>query len=313
VKLDARTLSHLLLPPMLWAGNSVVGRLLVGHLPPVTINAVRWALVLIILAPWGWHVWRQAEWVRRRALYLVAIGILGVGSYNALQYLALRTSTPLNVTLIGAGMPMWMMLVGAIGFGQRIQPRQVTGALLCVAGVVLVLSQGQWAVLRDVRFVPGDLLMLLASLVWSIYSWLLARPPASMREGPAWDWATFLWLQVLAGTGWAGLCAALEWQWLGEQAPWPQSADAWATVAVGLVFIVIGPSILAYRGWGLGVRAVGPTIAAFFSNLIPVFAALWSWMLLGLAPSWYHPVALVLITAGIASSSKSTAGPSRRA
>lgn len=70
-----------------------------------------------------------------------------------------------------------------------------------------------------------------------------------------------------------------------------------------MLFIVLGPSIVAYRCWGLGVQAVGPTMASFFGNLTSIFAALWSALLLGQMPQWYHPIALALIMAGIAVSS----------
>lgn len=300
----------LTLPPLMWAGNAVVGRLMVGHMPPVLTNAIRWALVALILAPWAWGALRDRQALRQRWPYLALIGALGVGSYNALQYLALRTSSPLNVTLIGASMPMWMMLVGVVGFGQRATARQMAGAVLSCAGVVLVMSQGRWEVLRHVQLVPGDLLMLLAALAWSVYSWLLARPPRAMGEGPSWNWAEFLWMQVLFGLVWAAACSGLELGLEAGELPWPADVLAWTTVAAGLLFIALGPSILAYWGWGQGVQAVGPTVAAFFSNLTPVFAALWAWLLLGMAPRWYHPVAFVLIAAGIAvSSSKPAARP----
>ena len=303
---------------MMWAGNAVVGRMLVGAMPPVAMNALRWGIVAVLLAPLAWRVCAAPREVLRRWPYLALIGMLGVGSYNALQYLALRTSTPLNVTLIGASIPVWMMLVGRIGFGQTLHARQLAGAALSVLGVLLVLAQGQWSVLLQVRLVPGDVLMLLASLAWALYSWLLAKPPAHMRgaERPAWDWAEFLWVQVLFGGLWALGCSVVEAHWLGSHVAtdiglsaqlgaassvpaWPTEPSTWA----GLLFIVIGPSILAYRCWGLGVQAVGPNLAAFFINLTPVFAALWSALFLGQWPNWYHPCALLLITAGIAVSS----------
>lgn len=288
---------------MLWAGNAVVGRMLVPLFPAVGLNVVRWLLVALCMAPWCWVVLRDREALRRRWPFLLLIGSLGVGSYNALQYLALKTSSPLNVTLIGASMPMWMMLVGAIGFGQRVTRRQVLGAALCAVGVLLVLAKGSWQTLIEVRLVPGDLLMLLAALVWSIYSWLLARPFKAMQHGPVWGWAPFLWLQVLAGLLWAGAGAGVEAATTSQPWHWPdQAQDRWLLTG-GLAYIVIGPSILAYWGWGQGVRAAGPTLAAFFSNLIPVFAAVWAWLLLGTHPQWYHPAALLLIAAGIAVSS----------
>jgi drug/metabolite transporter (DMT)-like permease len=304
----------LVLPPMMWAGNAVVGRLMVGSMPPVAMNALRWLIVGLLLLPLAWRVWmRPAEWLARWP-YLAALGVLGVGTYNALQYLALQTSLPLNVTLIGASVPVWMMLVGRIGFGQRLQGRQLMGAALSVCGVVLVIAQGQWSVLRHVRLVPGDLLMLVASLAWAVYSWLLAHPPAHMvgERRPGWDWAEFLMVQVIFGLLWAGACTGLEVHWQsrlpaagGGPVWWPQHWQTWA----GLLFIAVGPSILAYRSWGLGVQAVGPTMASFFGNLTPIFAALWSALLLGELPRWYHPVALLLIVAGIAVSSRSVRRP----
>jgi drug/metabolite transporter (DMT)-like permease len=289
---------------MMWAGNAVVGRLMVGAMPPVAMNAMRWALVALMLAPMARRVWGDGPAIARRWPYLATLGVLGVGSYNALQYLALQTSTPLNVTLIGASVPVWMMLVGWLGFGQSLQWRQLVGTGLSTLGVLLVMAQGQWAVLRHVQLVPGDLLMLVASLAWAIYSWMLAKPPASMLGAarPGWDWAAFLQVQVLFGVLWAGACTAMEAMLAAPGGPpiWPSSWQVWAA----LVFVAVGPSILAYRSWGLGVQAVGPTMAAFFGNLTSIFAALWSAVFLGQQPRWYHPVALVLIMAGIAVSSR---------
>lgn len=293
---------------MMWAGNAVVGRLMVGTLPPVAMNAMRWLLVALMLMPLSMRVWRDMAAIRARWAYLASLGVLGVGTYNAMQYLALQTSSPLNVTLIGSSVPVWMMVVGALAYGQALHARQFVGAALSILGVLLVMAQGQWDVLRQVRLVPGDLLMLLASLAWAVYSWMLARPPATMSGAsrPDWDWAAFLQIQVLFGVIWAGACTAAEaLMSQGAQPPmWPTSWSSWAA----MIFIAIGPSILAYRCWGLGVQAVGPTMASFFGNLTSIFAALWSALFLGQHPRWYHPIALVLIMAGIAVSSRAASG-----
>jgi drug/metabolite transporter (DMT)-like permease len=202
-----------------------------------------------------------------------------------------------------------MMLVGWLGFGQPVQGRQWLGALLSSAGVVLVISQGHVATLLQVRLVLGDMLMLVASLAWAVYSWMLAKPPASMRgpERPDWDWAAFLQIQVLFGLVFAGACTAVEAWLAGPTQPsiLPRTWPSWGA----MLFIAVGPSILASRSWGLGVQAVGPTMAAFFGNLTSIFAALWSAIFLGQTPSWYHPVALAMIMAGIAVSSRPTAPP----
>ncbi|MEO6410016.1 MAG: DMT family transporter [Burkholderiaceae bacterium] len=293
------TVVLLTLPPLLWAGNAVVGRLLVGTVPPLLLNALRWWLALALLAPLGWRVLRSPRHLLERWPYLALLGLLGVGSYNALQYLAVQTSTPLNVTLIAGSMPLWMMAVGAIAYGIRPTPRQIAGAVLSLAGIALVLSRGSWAALAQIRFVSGDLYMLLASALWAVYSWMLARPPASMRgaQQPAWNWAEALLAQIFFGVLWASAAAGV------ESIVAPARVDWGIGLAAALLYIALGPSLVAYRCWGVGVATVGPAIASFFANLTPAFAALLSALWLAELPSAYHVAAFALIVGGIVVSS----------
>jgi len=285
----------LTLPPLLWAGNAVLGRMVVGNISPLSLNALRWALAGLLLLPLSWRLLRNTTALRQRWAYLALTGFLGMGCYNALQYQALRSSTALNVTLIAASLPVWMLAVGALLFGVRPQRRQLLGALLSLAGVALVMARGQPAALAQVQFVSGDLLMLLAIVSWALYSWLLARPPASMRgaDSPGWNWAEALMAQLLFGLVFAGGMAGAE-QVLGD------APIAWGPgLAFTLLYVAVGPSLIAYRCWGLGVAQAGPAVAAFFGNLTPLFAGLMSAALLGEWPQWYHGAALGLIAAGI--------------
>jgi drug/metabolite transporter (DMT)-like permease len=294
-RLTARTAVLMTLPPLLWAGNAVVGRLAVGSVPPLTLNFLRWALAALILLPLGWRVLRAPRSVLQRWPYLLAAGLLGVGTYNSLQYLALVTSTPINVTLIAASMPVWMLAVGALFYGIHPSARQYVGAALSLAGVVLVIARGDLATLARVQLVPGDLYVLVAIIAWAFYSWLLAKPPAAMRsdQRPDWDWAEFLLIQTLFGLLGAGAASAGEIVLTSAHVNW----NGWVIAA--LIYVAIGPSIIAYRCWGLGVVRGGPALAAFFGNLTPLFAALLSAAVLGEPPHPYHALAFALIVAGI--------------
>ena len=77
-----------------------------------------------------------------------------------------------------------------------------------------------------------------------------------------------------------------------------------APLAAALIYVAVGPSLLAYRCWGIGVARVGPTVAGFFNNLTPLFAAVLSATLLGEAPQLYHAAGFVLIVGGIWVSSR---------
>ena len=300
-RVTARVALVLTMPPLLWAGNAVVGRALVGSVPPVTLNAMRWALAFVLLLPLGWRTLARPGEILTRWKYLGILGGLGVGSYNALQYMAVRTSTPINITLITASMPLWMLGAGFLFFRERARHRQLAGAALSLAGVALVLSHGHPATLLELRLVPGDLLMLLAAALWACYSWMLARPPASMRgeARPTWNWAEFLFVQVIFGGLWAAGFAGI------EHAFFQPEPIVWSgKLLFGWAYVALGASIVAYWLWGVGVAEAGPSVAAFFINLTPLFAALLSAALLSEPPRWYHGVAFVLIAAGIVVTSR---------
>ena len=295
-RLNPSTALLLTLPPVLWAGNAVVGRLAAPLVPPLTLNFLRWALAFALLLPFAWRYLRADGPIGSRWRRYAVLGLLGVGCYNALQYLAVKTSTPINVTLVGGSMPVFMLALGATFFGQRIQQRQVLGALLSIAGVLVVLAQGKLGHLADVRFVPGDFYMLAATAAWALYSWLLASPgdPPGLRS----DWAGFLMVQLVPGLAWSGLFAA------AETATTSQSIHWGLPLAAALAYIAVGPAIIAYRCWGLGVQRVGPNIAGFFANLTPLFAAMFSAAFLGEPPQLFHAAAFVLIVGGIVVSSR---------
>ena len=301
-RITARTAMLMTLPPLLWAGNAVVGRLAVGSVPPMTLNFLRWLIASLILLPLGWRVLREPRAIIDRWPHLLLIGTLAMSTYNALQYLALVTTTPLNVTLIAASGPVAMLVVGRLMYGVQATGRELAGAALSISGVLLVIARGDPFALAQVRFAAGDLYILGAVIAWAIYSWLLARPPASMRapERPDWDWAGFLFVQILFGLIGAAGAAAAEVALGAAPIVWSGG------VVAALLFVAIGPGLIAYRCWGLGVARGGPALAAFFANLTPLFAALMSAAVLGEAPRWFHALAFALIVAGILVSSRTT-------
>ncbi|KQY00752.1 MULTISPECIES: DMT family transporter [Massilia] len=298
-KLTPSTVLLLTVPPLLWAGNAIVGRLVRAAVPPMTLNLLRWTIALAVLLPLGWATLRQAgvlDAIRTRWHRYALLGLLGIGMYNSLQYLALQSSTPINVTLVASGMPVWMMLVGRLFYGVAVRTRQVIGALLSIVGVLVVLCRGDVDQLLALRLVAGDLYMILATIAWSFYSWMLLQP----QDEPALraDWAAFLAAQVAFGLLWSAGFAGVEWS-LGAAA----IAWSWPVVAA-LLFVAVCPAVLAFAMWGAGIRRAGPGIGAFFVNLTPLFTALLSSAFLGELPHAYHVLAFLLIVGGIVVSAK---------
>ncbi|AGG33721.1 hypothetical protein D521_1153 [beta proteobacterium CB] len=291
------TVFYLSLATALWAGNAIAGRALVGSISPITLSAVRWGLAALLLLPFGWKVFKpgSALWHNKRRF--LVLGLLGVGSYNVLLYLALQTSTAINVTLIGASMPIWMLFIGAVFYKVKPSLLQLLGAVVSLVGVTVVLTRGEPASLLSMEVVMGDLLIMLATILWAFYSWMISRPGQSKER--QWPWAEFLMAQVFIGFMWTMLFEG------AEIATGHAFIDLNYWTGSLIVFVAIGPSLIAYRCWGLGVNGAGPTVAGFFANLIPLFTALLSAAILGDPPRLFHGLAFALIVFGILVSSAS--------
>lgn len=291
MRASALTFFYLTTAALMWAGNAIVGKILVQSSSPVLLNTIRWGVTALLLLPFAWRVLmpRSPLWTHRKRFLLLSL--FGVGSYNVLLYLALQSSTPINVTLIGASMPIWAIMIGAIVYNERAQIRQIAGALISMAGVAVVIARGDFERLIEIEFVAGDLWMVLATILWGAYSWMLAHPKQSTER--SWPWAEFLLAQVGFGFCWSLVFAGTEYQLGLSYFSWN-----WQTLAM-IGYVIIGPSLIAYRCWGLGVNQAGATVATFFTNLIPIFTAILSTLLLQRPPELFQGVAFALILAGI--------------
>jgi drug/metabolite transporter (DMT)-like permease len=305
LRLSPLTLVYLTLPPLFWASNAILGRVTVGGedplASPLALNALRWALTLVLLLPILYLVWwrspvHAAAPAASRAAFRVGhgawrtyavFGLLAVTSYNALQYVALRTSSAINVTLIASGGPLFVLIIGRAFFAARARRRQWLGAGLSLVGVLVVLTAGDVERLAHLRLVPGDLLMVAATIVWALYSWLLRtqRP-----DVPA---LLLLSMQTAWGVALSVPLVAMEWL-AGDFAIRVEPSTAGV-----VLWLALGPSLAAFWCWDRGVAHAGPLLPSFFANLTPLFAALMSAALLGEPPRPFHALAFVLIVTGI--------------
>lgn len=288
LKLDTATALLLVAPPLFWAGNAVLARALVGEFPPLALSFFRWALAFVVLAPFAARsVWRHRSVIRSHFALLAWTSLLGVGCYNSLQYLALQTSTAVNTTLIGASGPIITLLLGAAFFSSRIARRRWFGAAISLIGVLWVIARGDPSNLLRLQFAIGDLIMLTATLTWSIYTWLLQkqRPPLPL--------SAFLTVQIGLGALMILPFYIIEWL-ITRQSPAINAANIGA-----LIYVVLLPSLAAYYCWDRGVARAGAVLPMYFANLTPVFAALLSAALLADPIALYHLVGGALILLGI--------------
>lgn len=239
---------------LFWAGNYVVGHLAVQAMSPFDLTWWRWLLAavpLLVLA----QVVEKPDWraVVRHWPRLLLLAGLGLAGYTLLLYGALVFTTPQSAALVNAANPALLVVLAAVLLRERMGWRGILGLLVSLLGVLLVITDGDLASVFAQPPNLGDLLMLGAILVWSLYTIFgrgLPVPPITATAVQSTMIAVLFTPFALAGG-----------------ATWPSEAPiAWA-----LVFIVVFPSIGSYVLWNIGVQGMPAGRAGLYLNLITVF------------------------------------------
>jgi drug/metabolite transporter (DMT)-like permease len=277
----------MILPPLFWAGNAVVGRAAVGELPPIALAFWRWLFAFLLLLPIGVpRILAQKALVRRQWKLLCLLAVSSVTAYNTFLYIALTTTTAINATLVSAAIPVAIVGLSWAWTGERVSMRQGAGILLSLAGVLLVIARGEVQALLSLSLHVGDLWALAAVGSWAVFSVLLRRHPTGL------DAFALLTVQVGLGLVFLSPLYLIELASGARMILTPRS--------LGLIaYVAIFPSAVAYGFWNRGVAELGASIAGQYTNLIPVFTAVLAALLLGESFHWFHSAGLVLIFGGI--------------
>jgi drug/metabolite transporter (DMT)-like permease len=276
----------LTLTTLFWAGNVIAARIAVGEVSPMLLITLRWfGTVVLLLAIGGAKLRRDWPTLRQRLPYLAGMGVVGLTAFNALFYLAAHETTAVNIGILQGAMPVMVMLGSVALFRTKLGIQQLLGVTITMAGIVLVVSRGNLAVLAALEINQGDIFMLLASLFYAAYA-------LGLRNRPQVSPVSVLTV-ISAAAAIATLPLAVAEGFMGRTV-WP-SADGWAVVA----YVTVFPSVMSQLFFIKGVSLIGPARAGVFINLVPVFAAILAVAILGEAFRWYHFMALVLVLSGI--------------
>ena len=163
---------------MCWAGNAIVGRLAAGHIAPVTLSFLRWSLAFLIILPFAWkHLARDWAAIRSRLGIMIVLSITGIGAFNTLQYWALEHTQALNTLLLQSAAPLVVAVWSLILLGVRLTLAQALGVLLSLCGVLVILLHGDLTTLKNIDFNKGDLIFIVALVIFALYSVLSLKRP----------------------------------------------------------------------------------------------------------------------------------------
>ncbi|MEQ9866113.1 DMT family transporter [Pectobacterium aroidearum] len=275
------------IPPLLWAGNFIVGRAIRNDVPPVTLTLVRWIVALAIILPFALpHIRRDLPLYYRHAGRIIAVSLSGVAAFSLLVYVGLHHTSGTNALLLNSCVPVLIMLFSALFFGGRLTGRQCAGLLVSCCGVLAIIFKGDPGGFLQLVFSSGDLLLLAAMSCFAFYTlWLRKMPPEINRMG-------LLGMQVIITV------TAVFPLWIWEQGV--SASVHWSLpVVTAVIFLGLFPSFISYLLYGRCVEAIGAARAGLSIHLIPVFGVAISALFLNEPVHLYHLIGIGMILAGV--------------
>ncbi|MBD8493671.1 DMT family transporter [Pseudomonas syringae] len=277
----------LVLPPLFWAGNFIVGRAVRDSLPPMSLSLWRWVIALALILPFALkHLRKDWPFYTRHPWLLARLSLTGVVGFTCLTYIGLRDTSAANALLLNSCIPVLIALFGALFYRQRLHGMQNAGLLLSCAGVLVIITHGDVQALLKLSFSHGDLIVFCAMVSFAFYTLWSRSVPAEVNR-----------IGLMAAQIAVALLALIPLWWIetsqGAVAHW--DADS----LMALLYLGVFPSVLGYLLFTLAVARFGAAQAALCIHLIPVFGAVLAVTFLGESLHLYHALGMAGILIGI--------------
>lgn len=277
----------LILTTLFWSGNFVLGRGMHTDIPPMALSFWRWALALVILFFFcGRTAYSQRNILLKERTFIIIQGLLGVTGFNSLIYLAVQTTTAVNAVLINSCTPILIALCSLAIYRERLRSRQWLGILTSLAGVTLIIAGGDLRSLLGLKFNAGDLLVLLAGLVWALYSINLRNYPKDLHP-----------FSFQTGIVIVGVIAILP-LYVAELLMGHTMTITGPTLGT-IAYVAVFPSVLAFIFWNRAVWDIGANRAGAFIHLMPVFSSILAVIFLNETIELFHIQGILMVFAGI--------------
>ena len=264
----------------------VVARGIYEEVPLIGLSFWRWFVASLIILPFVWReLVEKRDVVRRHFRILATQGILIVGS-GAVLFVALMHTTAINASLVNTAQPVFTVFLAWIVIGDRINRIQMLGIAAGLIGVAIMIVKADFQVLLNFEFNIGDLLVVVAIVGYASYAINIRKLPHEL--------GTFTSLCVILFTG--SICLL---PFYFYEAVYIKPLPFSGYVVFLVIILSLGVSIASMAMWNMGNRVIGPSRAAVFVNLLPIYGSIMAILFLDEKLYLYHFFGAALVCAGI--------------
>ncbi len=270
-----------------WSFNVIYSKYLAGVFTPFEISFIRWAIPAVLFLPFAYKdimLYRQR--ILKHWLLILILTLTGLGFQNTFIYYAGYTTSAVNMALINATSPVFLVIFSALFLHKRIGGFQIIGILIAISGVAIIILNGQMTTLRNIKLSAGDVWMFVAAIAFAVYGVAQKKFPADLPQFPA-----FTFMICLSSVIFLPLAA---YDFVYHKPVNIHKIDV-------LILIILGVfnSGIAYFAWNKAIAQIGTVKAGMVYYMIPVFSTIEAYFLLGERIYAHQIYGIIFVLGGI--------------
>ena len=283
----------LVLATLFWAGNFIVGKVaFVENIPPMSLVFFRWSLVWLILIPFTYkEIIKYKKIIIENLPLLFFLALTSVGLFNSFTYLALVYTQVINASLFNTAIPAMIILLCYIFKIEQTNQFQIMGLILCVMGILSIITKLDLNIILSLDFNKGDIIMIGGVITWGLYSSFLKKKNFSLP--------LLTLVHILCTFGLLFIFP----QFLFELSQ-GKIIKFDANLSYILIYLALLPSIGSYYCWAGAVAIIGANRAGIFLSLIPLFSTILAMIFFDEKFYFFHSIGAILIVLGLFLSNK---------
>ena len=277
----------LFIQPIFMASNLIVARGGIEFVPPISLAFWRWAIVFMILLPFTYFPLKQNfKILVKEYKKLFFLGAMGCGVCGAFPFLAGETTTVSNMGIIYTSSPIFIILISAIFFSEKISLTKMVGLASCLLGVLLIIIKGDLDLLLNLNFTIGDIWMLAASIGWALYSVYLFYWKSNLP--------IFQRFTLVAFFGAVSLLPFYVFEEIMiKKTLFNSDFFVWT------IFAAVSPGIIAFSMYTYVQKKLGASLTGFTLYIFTIYAAIYGYLFFNEKLETYHYVGTALVFFGV--------------
>ncbi len=269
------------------ASNIIVARGGVEYVPPISLAFWRWLTVFLILIPFFFNeIFEKRKRIKIESFKLFFLGLMGCGVCGAFPFIAGMTTTMANMGIIYTSSPIFIIILSVLLFKEKINFSRVLGLFLCIFGVLVIISKGNFQFLLDFKFTSGDLWMIGAAIGWAVYSIYLL------------NWKSHFSLMArFTLIAFFGALSLFPFYVLEEILFFSTTLNLY--FIFWILFAAISPGIIAFTLYTKVQKYVGASLAGFTLYIFSIYSAIYGIILFDEMLMNFHYLGAAFVFAGV--------------